>query len=51
MFVGKLAHIGIGGSLLDWLCDNLEGHVQRVRVDTAVSTWKNGQAGMPQGSV
>ena len=49
--LAKLAHIGIGGSLLDWFCDYLKGRVQRVRVDTAVSSWKNVPAGVPQGSV
>ena len=43
--------MGIGGSLLDWFCDYLKGRVQRVRVYTAVPSWKNVPAGVQQGSV
>ena len=49
--LAKLAHVGISGALFAWFEGYLKGRVQRVRVDTATSTWKLIPAGVPQGSV
>ena len=48
--LAKLAHAGIRGASLAWFEGYLKGRLQRVRVDTATSTWKLIPAGVPQGS-
>lgn len=47
----KLKHYGIGGQLLKWLQDFLEGRRSCVRVSDQVSTHFPVKSGVPQGSV
>ena len=49
--LAKLAHIGIGGSLLAWFKDYLNGRKPRVHVESATSCWQLILAGVPQGSI
>ena len=47
----KLQKCGIGGGLLNWFQDYLQGHVQRVVISGQYSNWEHIHAGVPQGSV
>ena len=49
--LAKLAHVGIRGALLVWFVGFLKERLQRVRVDTATSTWKLTLAGVAHGSI
>ena len=47
----KLKRCGIGGKLLTWFQNYLEDRMQRVIINGQASSWKNLNAGVPQGSV
>ena len=47
----KLSKCGIGGELLNWFQDYLQGHMQRVVISGQYSDWEHLYAGVPQGSV
>ena len=47
----KLTQNGISGNLLNFLKDFLKERKQRVVLKGQVSTWKNNNAGVPQGSI
>ena len=47
----KLRSMGIGGSLLGWIGDWLEGRRQRVYIGGGRSGWRWVTSGVPQGSV
>ena len=47
----KLSKCGIGGELLNWFQDYLQGHMQRVVIAGQYSDWEHLYAGVPQGSV
>ena len=47
----KLTQNGISGNLLNFLKDFLKERKQRVVLNGQVSTWKNINAGVPQGSI
>ena len=50
--LGKLRSIGVGGSLLSWFGNYLEGRQQRVILRNNISSsWKLIKAGVPQGSI
>ena len=47
----KLQYYGIDGPIHRWIRSFLTGRVQRVKVDSAASEWRNVTSGIPQGSV
>ena len=49
--LAKLEHLGVRGIALTWLTSYLTRRRQRVKVGSALSSWKSIPAGVPQGSV
>ncbi|MEW8547692.1 MAG: reverse transcriptase family protein, partial [Candidatus Thiodiazotropha sp.] len=47
----KLKAYGIDGEILSWIKDFLSNRMQRVRVNSFYSDWKDVSSGIPQGSV
>lgn len=47
----KLSSIGIKGKLLHWFSNYLSNRKQRVVIANSTSSWKNINAGVPQGSI
>ena len=47
----KVASLGIGGKLFDWISNWLLNRTQRVCINGTVSIWKLVLSGIPQGSV
>ena len=47
----KLQYYGIDGPIHSWIRSFLTGRVQRVKVDSAASEWRNVTSGIPQESV
>ena len=47
----KVASLGIGGKLFDWISNWLRDRTQRVCINGIVSIWKLVLSGIPQGSV
>ena len=47
----KLKRIGVRGSVGAWMANYLDNRQQRVVLPGASSSWKNTNAGVPQGSV
>ena len=47
----KLKSIGVKGLLLNWISSFLIGRLQRVKVNSAYSSWGDVSSGVPQGSV
>ena len=47
----KLEAAGICGKLQKWICEWLRGRRQAVKVDGAISTWKDVGSSVPQGTV
>ena len=47
----KVASLGIGGKLFDWISNWLLNRTQRVCINGIVSIWKLVLSGIPQGSV
>ena len=51
VLLSKLRHLGIGGSILDWLGDFLRGRTMCVSVSGVCSEARQVTSGVPQGSV
>jgi hypothetical protein len=51
ILLNKLASVGVGGLLLDWIAAFLQGRLQRVTVDGICSIWAPVSSGVPQGTV
>ena len=51
MLLNKIKSYGIGGKLLQWICNFLIGRTQRVHVKTCFSPAQYVSSGVPQGSV
>ena len=49
--LNKLENIGIQGSLLLWINNDLTDRKQRVAIESAHSKWRTIKAGVPQGSI
>ena len=47
----KLVASGIDGKLREWLCEWLRGRKQKVRVEDAMSGWRDVDSSTPQGTV
>ena len=47
----KVASLGIGGKLFDWISNWLLNRTQRICINGIVSIWKLVLSGIPQGSV
>jgi hypothetical protein len=47
----KLESIGIRGSLLSWVKNCLSERKQRVVINNSTSSWRDINAGVPQGSI
>jgi hypothetical protein len=51
LLIGKLAHLGVGGCLLQWISDFLLDRSMHVTVSGAESGSRDVKSGVPQGSV
>ena len=49
--LGKLAHYGVRGPILDWVLSFLSDRQMRVAVDGVCSPWTRVTSGVPQGTV
>ena len=51
ILLGKLAHYGIRGNILQWIQNYLSNRQQRVKFKGTTSTLSNITCGVPQGSI